>query len=56
MTTIDDATLQRAQQTAPLGYLEKPCKARELRIAVEIALRHVGLEAGELKVKPAFPR
>jgi signal transduction histidine kinase/DNA-binding response OmpR family regulator len=40
----DDATLQRAKQTAPLGYLKKPFNARELRIAVELALHQSGLE------------
>ena len=41
----DDATLHRAKQTAPLGYLKKPFNARELRIAVEIALHQAALEA-----------
>ncbi len=41
----DDATLQRAKQTAPLGYLKKPFNARELRIAVELALHQASLEA-----------
>lgn len=41
----DDATLQRAKQTAPLGFLKKPFNARELRIAVEIALHQASLEA-----------
>ena len=40
----DDATLQRAKQTAPLGYLKKPFNARELRVAVEIALHQASLE------------
>ncbi len=40
----DDHTLQRAKQTAPLGYLRKPFNARELRIAVEIALQRAALE------------
>ncbi|MEA2746839.1 MAG: hypothetical protein QOI41_982 [Myxococcales bacterium] len=42
--STDDATLQRAKQTAPLGYLKKPFNARELRIAVEIALHQAALE------------
>ena len=42
--SADDATLQRAKQTAPLGYLKKPFNASELRIAVEIALHQAGLE------------
>jgi signal transduction histidine kinase len=41
----DDATLRRAKLTAPLGYLKKPFNARELRIAVEIALHQAALEA-----------
>ena len=40
----DDATLQRAKLTAPLGYLTKPFNPRELRAAVEVALHHVSLE------------
>jgi PAS domain S-box-containing protein len=40
----DDNTLRRAKQTAPLGYLKKPFNARELRIAVEIALHQASLE------------
>ncbi len=40
----DDETLRRAKQTAPLGYLKKPFNARELRIAVEIALHQAALE------------
>jgi two-component system cell cycle sensor histidine kinase/response regulator CckA len=46
----DDATLQRAKQTAPLGYLKKPFNARELRIAVEIGLHQAALE-GELAAR-----
>jgi len=41
----DDDTLHRAKQTAPLGYLKKPFNARELRIAVELALHQASLEA-----------
>jgi PAS domain S-box-containing protein len=40
----DDTTLQRAKQTAPLGYLKKPFNAPELRVAVELALHQAGLE------------
>jgi signal transduction histidine kinase len=43
--STDDETLRRAKQTAPLGYLKKPFNARELRIAVEIALHQASLEA-----------
>ncbi len=41
----DDETLRRAKVTAPLGYLKKPFNARELRIAVEIALHQAALES-----------
>lgn len=43
--STDEATLARAKQTAPLGYLKKPFNARELRIAVEIALHQAATEA-----------
>jgi PAS domain S-box-containing protein len=46
----DDETLRRAKHTAPLGYLKKPFNARELRIAVEIALHQAALE-GELATR-----
>jgi len=37
----DEATLQRAWQTGPFGYVVKPYSERDLRIAIEIALeRH----------------
>jgi len=37
----DEATVQRAKQTEPSGYLLKPFDARELRTAIEVALyRH----------------
>jgi PAS domain S-box-containing protein len=42
--STDDETLRRAKQTAPLGYLKKPFNARELRIAIEIALHQANLE------------
>jgi signal transduction histidine kinase/BarA-like signal transduction histidine kinase len=41
----DDTTLRRAKATEPIGYLKKPFNARELRIAVEIALHQVSLES-----------
>ena len=41
----DDATLRRAKETDPLGYLRKPFNARELRIAVELALHQAALES-----------
>ncbi|HVV85746.1 MAG TPA: response regulator [Kofleriaceae bacterium] len=34
----DRATVERAKETAPYGYLLKPIKAEELRITVELAL------------------
>ena len=34
----DDATLKRAKQTEPYGYLMKPVKAADLRSAIEISL------------------
>jgi CheY-like chemotaxis protein/TolB-like protein len=34
----DDATLERAKQTRPYGYLLKPVKPAELKSAIEIAL------------------
>lgn len=40
----DEATLQRAKDTAPLGYVLKPLQERELQIAVEMALHRHGLE------------
>ncbi len=39
-----DATLARAKETDPLGYLRKPFSARELRMAIEIAIRQHALE------------
>ena len=37
----DEATLQRACQTGPFGYVVKPYSERDLRIAIEVALeRH----------------
>ena len=42
---IDDETLRRAKQTAPLGYLKKPFGARELCIAIEIAMHQASLES-----------
>jgi PAS domain S-box-containing protein len=34
----DEATLQRAWQSGPFGYVVKPYSERELRIAIEVAL------------------
>lgn len=36
---VDDASIQRACETEPYGYVLKPCGPLELRIAIEIALR-----------------
>ncbi len=41
----DDATIQRAKQTEPHGYLMKPVTAAELRSAVEISLYKHGMES-----------
>jgi PAS domain S-box-containing protein len=35
---IDDMTVQRALTTEPFGYIKKPFEARELHIAVELAI------------------
>jgi PAS domain S-box-containing protein len=40
----DEATVDRAKQTNPLGYLIKPVGVSELRITVEMALYRVELE------------
>jgi two-component system cell cycle sensor histidine kinase/response regulator CckA len=40
----DDATLARAMETAPSGYLIKPFSDRELRTAIEVALHKHQLE------------
>jgi signal transduction histidine kinase len=40
----DDATIGRAQQTSPYGYLIKPFRDRELGVTVEIALQRRQLE------------
>jgi signal transduction histidine kinase len=45
----DEATLQRAKNTEPFGYIIKPFKERELHIVIEVALcRHrIGREMKE---------
>lgn len=40
----DDATLARAKETGPHGYLLKPFNERDLRTAIEVALRKDDLE------------
>jgi two-component system, cell cycle sensor histidine kinase and response regulator CckA len=40
----DEATLARAKETGPYGYLLKPFNERELRTAIEVALRRHALE------------
>ncbi|MBM3855262.1 MAG: PAS domain S-box protein, partial [Verrucomicrobia bacterium] len=40
----DDATLARAKITHPFGYVPKPFEARDLRVAIEIALHSHALE------------
>lgn len=40
----DDATLARAKETGPHGYLLKPFNERDLRTAIEVALRKHELE------------
>jgi PAS domain S-box-containing protein len=41
----DEATLNRAKETHPYGYLLKPFEERELRTAIEVALRRHDLES-----------
>lgn len=40
----DEATLRRAKETAPHGYLLKPFNERDLRTAIEVSLRKHDLE------------
>jgi PAS domain S-box-containing protein len=40
----DDATLARAKETGPYGYLVKPFNERDLRTAIEVAIRKRELE------------
>lgn len=40
----DEATLERAREAEPVGYLVKPFEERELRATVEMALRRVSIE------------
>lgn len=40
----DDASVQRASETEPYGYVLKPCSPVELRVAIEVALRRADSE------------
>lgn len=40
----DDATIERARQSGPFGYVVKPYSERDLRIAIEVALERHRLE------------
>ena len=40
----DDATLQRAKETGPFGYLVKPIAGRDLHMAIEMALHRHAFE------------
>lgn len=42
---VDDATLERAKQTHPYGYILKPFNQNDLRVAVEMALARHQAEA-----------
>jgi len=41
----DDATVQRARETAPFGYVLKPWEEKSLQIAIELALHKARAEA-----------
>jgi PAS domain S-box-containing protein len=43
----DDATLERAKQASPLGYVVKPFSESDLRVAIEIALHRERAERAE---------
>jgi len=40
----DDVTVERAEQTSPLGYLLKPVAEKQLQIAVKMALQYHGMQ------------
>ena len=46
----DDVTVERAEQTSPLGYLLKPVAEKELQIAVKMALQYHGLRSANRAV------
>jgi PAS domain S-box-containing protein len=49
----DDATIERAKQTGPFGYILKPVEPRELHTTIEMALHH---HAAELDLRDAEER
>ena len=49
----DDATLERAKQIGPYGYLLKPVKPTELKGAIEIALFRHGIDTAPPDVRDA---
>lgn len=42
----DDATLKRAKQTCPYGYLVKPFKPHDLKVSIEVALQRYQQDTG----------
>jgi CheY-like chemotaxis protein len=42
----DDATVRRARETAPFGYVLKPWEEKSLQIAIDMALHKARAEAG----------
>jgi eukaryotic-like serine/threonine-protein kinase len=45
LTTLsDDATVERAKHTYPLGYLVKPVAEKELEVTLKVALQHHAIE------------
>jgi adenylate cyclase len=52
----DEATLERAKQTRPDGYLLKPVKSAALRSAIEIALHKHEKDEGEHGSPAALPK
>ncbi len=42
----DDATVRRARETAPFGYVLKPWEEKSLQIAIDLALHKARTEAG----------
>ncbi|HJS58930.1 MAG TPA: response regulator [Vicinamibacteria bacterium] len=53
----DDATLERATQTGPYGYLVKPVKPAELRSTIEVALQRHRMDTPKSSsARPTAPR